>query len=124
MSQEQPAAWSKDELRLGILQMLHTVQQKKSSGASGRMLMDCLNSIMFQMQDALAWLREQHLVEVSGTDFLITDLGLDYLIEGLGPGPPTDPSRVPRSPLPTIGSSSIGLPLPRSNENDSINEAT
>ncbi len=112
-NEHRPTSWTKEELRLGILQVLHLAQQK-SEGASGRMLMDCLNPIIFQMQDALNWLQEQHFVEINDVGFVITDSGREYLIEGLGPGhmPPTHPSRVPRRPLPTIGGSSIALPLP------------
>jgi hypothetical protein len=108
-----PTSWTKEELRIGILQVLLLAQQK-SERASGKMLMDRLNPIIFQMQDALNWLRKQDFVEVNDVSFVITDSGRDYLIEGLGPGrmPPTDPSRVPRRPLPMIGGSSIALPLP------------
>jgi hypothetical protein len=66
------------------------------------------------MQDALTWLREMRFVDLDGANFVITDSGLDYLIEGRGPGglPPTDPSRVPRRPLPIAGLGQIALPEP------------
>ncbi len=76
--------------------------------------MDCLDPIIFQMQDALSWLREKQFIQIKGTDFVITESGRDYLIEGLGPGrmPPTAPSGVPRGPKPKDGGSSMVLPLP------------
>lgn len=111
-----PVSWKKDELRLGILQVLSAAEGRKPSLlVSPSMLFDCLNPIMFQMQDALFWLREQNFVEVSDAKFAITEAGKDYLIDGLGPGqmPPTDPSRLPRGPVPKTGGSSIALPAPK-----------
>jgi hypothetical protein len=111
-NQPKPTSWTKEELRLGILQMLYLAQQK-SERASGKMLMDSLNPILFQMQDALNWLREQQLVEIYDVGFVITDAGRDYL-QGLDPGgmTPTDGSPVPRRPLPMVGGNSVALPLP------------
>lgn len=109
-----------DELRLGILKVLCTARNEKrdfSAGAPGRVLMKSLNAEILQLEQALPWLRQQSYITTGERVFLITDEGVDYLIERLGPlgpggTPPTDPSRVPRRPLPTSGDSSIALPLP------------
>ena len=113
------AELTEEEMRLGILQVLYAARQRRpNGGAAGKMLMDCLNAALPRLEQALHWLIGQDFIEVGERVFLITNKGIEYLIERLGPlgpggKPPTDPSRVPRRPLPATGDSSIALPLPQ-----------
>lgn len=107
--------WTDDELRIGILQLLYTARQRnKSGGAAGKMLIDCLDVALLKLEQSLRWLADKKYIALGERVFLITEEGVQYLLEQLGPGnkPPTDPSRVPRHPLPTAGAGSIALPLP------------
>jgi hypothetical protein len=79
-------AWSEVELRLAILQVLLTQrrQNPKSGGASGKMLLDCLNiDVITDIEFALWYLRERGLLEMGERVFMITANGLDYLTEQL-----------------------------------------
>lgn len=80
-------SWNEVELRLAILQVLLSARKKRpqSGGASGRMLMDCLNmDSIVEIEFALWYLREKGFIESGERVFMITAQGLDYLIEQLG----------------------------------------
>lgn len=79
--------WNEIELRLAILQILLAARKKRpnSGGASGKMLMDCLNMDgIAEIEFALWYLREKGLIESGERVFMITAHGLDYLTEQLG----------------------------------------
>lgn len=78
--------WNEVELRLAILQVLLAArkQRPQTGGASGKMLMDCLNiEGVFEIEYALWYLREKGLIEMGERMFMITALGVDYLTEQL-----------------------------------------
>lgn len=79
--------WNEIELRIGILQVLLAARKKKpaTGGASGKMLMDCLNvDSIAEIEFALWYLREKRLIEVGERVFMISAIGLDYLTDQLG----------------------------------------
>jgi hypothetical protein len=78
--------WHETELRLAILQVLLAARKKKpsSGGASGKMLMDCLQlDSIIEIEFALWYLRENHYIETGERVFMITGKGLDYLTDSL-----------------------------------------
>lgn len=78
--------WNEVELRLAILQVLITARRQRptSGGASGKMLMDCLNVDSVQeIEFAIWYLREKGLIEMGERMFMITAAGLDYLTDQL-----------------------------------------
>ncbi len=79
-------SWNEIELRLAILQVLLAARKKKpaSGGASGKMLMDCLQlDSIIEIEFALWYLREKHYIETGERVFMITGVGLDYLTDQL-----------------------------------------
>jgi len=79
--------WNEIELRLGILQVLLAARKKRphNGGASGKMLMDCLNiDNITEIEFALWYLREKNWLESGERVFMITAQGLDYLTDQLG----------------------------------------
>jgi hypothetical protein len=79
--------WNEIELRLGVLQVLLAARKKRpnTGGASGRMLMDCLNiDNITEIEFALWYLREKGWIESGERVFMITADGLDYLTDQLG----------------------------------------
>jgi curved DNA-binding protein CbpA len=79
--------WNEIELRLGILQILLAARKKRpqSGGASGKMLMDCLNmDNIAEIEFALWYLREKGWIESGERVFMITAKGVDYLTDELG----------------------------------------
>jgi hypothetical protein len=80
-------SWNEIELRLGILQVMLAARKKRpsSGGASGKMLMDCLNiDTVAEIEFALWYLREKGWIEAGERVFMITAAGLDYLTAELG----------------------------------------
>jgi len=78
--------WNEVELRIGVLQVLLAARRHnpKTGGASGKMLMDCLNiDNVTDIEFALWYLREKGLAEMGERAFTITAQGLDYLTEQL-----------------------------------------
>lgn len=78
--------WNEVELRIAVLQVLLAARKKRptSGGASGKMLMDCLNiNNIAEIEFALWYLREKGLIEVGERAFMITAKGLDSLTEEL-----------------------------------------
>lgn len=79
-------SWNEIELRLAILQVLLAARKKKPStgGASGKMLMDCLQiDSIIEIEFALWYLREKGYIETGERVFMITGIGLDYLTDQL-----------------------------------------
>ena len=79
-------SWNEIELRLAILQILLAARKKKpaTGGASGKMLMDCLQiDSIIQIEFALWYLREKQFIETGERVFMITGKGLDYLTDQL-----------------------------------------
>lgn len=79
-------SWNEIELRLAVLQILLAARKRRptTGGASGKMLMDCLNlDVITEIEFALWYLREKGLIEVGERVFMITAQGLDYLTEQL-----------------------------------------
>jgi len=78
--------WNEIELRLAILQVLLEARRARpqTGGASGKMLMDCLNiNNVIEIEFALWYLREKGLAEMGERSFMITAMGVDYLTEQL-----------------------------------------
>lgn len=78
--------WNEVELRLAILQVLLTArrQNPKTGGASGKMMMDCLNiENIGEIEFALWYMRENGFIEMGERVFMITAKGVDYLTEKL-----------------------------------------
>jgi len=78
--------WNEIELRIGILQVLLAARKKRpaTGGASGRMLMDCLNiDSIAEIEFGLWYLREKGYIEVGERVFMISAKGLDYLTDQL-----------------------------------------
>jgi hypothetical protein len=78
--------WNELELRLAILQVLLAAKKQRvqTGGASGKMLMDCLNiEGIHEIEFALWYLREKGLIEMGERMFVITVQGVDYLTDQL-----------------------------------------
>jgi curved DNA-binding protein CbpA len=78
--------WNEIELRLAILQVLLAARRQRpaTGGASGKMLMDCLNiDAVTEIEFALWYLREKGNIEMGERAFMITAQGVDYLTEQL-----------------------------------------
>jgi hypothetical protein len=78
--------WQETELRLACLQVMLAARKKRPSngGASGKMLMDCLNiDSVAEIEFALWYLREKGWIESGERVFMITASGLDYLMSEL-----------------------------------------
>jgi hypothetical protein len=106
-------AWQEVELRLAILQVLMEARRKKpqSGGASARMLMDCLNVELGEIEYVLWYLREKGMIVRTEAAFMITINGVDYLVDQLSKTQPMDAGANSRS---SVVSSSINLPAPLS----------
>lgn len=85
-------SWSEVELRLAVLQVLMEARRKRpqTGGASARMLMDCLNCNMGDIEYVLWYLREKGFIMRTEANFMITVAGVDYLIEQLSRTQPLD----------------------------------
>ncbi|SRR5579875_41892 len=85
-------AWNEVELRLAILQVLLEARRKRpqTGGASAKMLMDCLNIELGDVEFPLWYLREKGYISRSEASFLITVQGVDYLIDQLSKTQPLD----------------------------------
>jgi len=79
------------QLILAVLQVLLSARRKRpvNGGASGRMLMDCLNlDDTTELESALRYLRDKDLIEPGERVFMITAKGVDYIEEHFPPEPP------------------------------------
>ena len=85
-------SWNEVELRLAVLQVLLEARRKRpqTGGASARMLMDCLNCTMSDIDWVLWYLREKGQITRTESAFLITVVGVDYLIDQLSKTQPID----------------------------------
>lgn len=85
-------SWSEVEIRLAILQILLEARRKKpeTGGASARMLMDCLNCGLDEVQWPLWYLREKGYITRGEASFTITVEGVDYIIDQLSKTQPLD----------------------------------
>jgi hypothetical protein len=101
-------AWQEVELRLAILQVLMEARRKKpqSGGASARMLMDCLNVELAEIEYVLWYLREKNMIQRTEAAFMITIQGVDYLVDQLSKTQPMDAGANARS------STVVGINLP------------
>jgi curved DNA-binding protein CbpA len=106
-------AWNEVELRLAILQVLMEARRKKpqTGGASARMLMDCLNVELGEIEYVLWYLREKNFIMRTEAAFMITIQGVDYLVDTLSKTQPMDAGANSRS---STVASSINLPAPLS----------
>jgi curved DNA-binding protein len=78
--------WNEIELRLAILQILLEARRSRpqTGGASGKMIMDCLNIDDVSLVEFAIWyLREKGYIESGERVYMITVEGLDYLTEQL-----------------------------------------
>jgi hypothetical protein len=83
--------WNESELQLAVLQVLLSARRKRpmNGGASGRMLMDCLNwHATNELESAICYLRDKGLIEAGERVCMITAAGVDYLAEHYPPDPP------------------------------------
>jgi len=85
-------SWSEVELRLAVLQVLMEARRKRpqTGGASAKMLMDCLNCNMGDIEYVLWYLREKNYIARTEAAFMITVVGVDYLIDQLSKTQPID----------------------------------
>lgn len=85
-------SWNEVELRLAILQVLLEARRKRpqTGGASAKMLMDCLNCSMQDIEWVLWYLREKGYIIRTEASFMITVVGVDYLIDQLSKTQPLD----------------------------------
>lgn len=86
-------SWSEVELRLAVLQVLLEARRKRpqTGGASARMLMDCLNCQMGDIEYVLWYLREKGYITRTESAFMISVQGVDYLIDQLTQTQPLNP---------------------------------
>jgi curved DNA-binding protein CbpA len=85
-------SWNEVELRLAILQVLLEARRKRpqTGGASAKMLMDCLNCSMADIEWVLWYLREKGYIARTEAAFMISVVGVDYLIDQLSKTQPLD----------------------------------
>lgn len=79
-------SWNEIELRLAVLQILLDARKKrpKTGGASAKMIMDVLDlNDLNEMEFALWYLREKGLVEMGERNFMISAVGVDYIVDQL-----------------------------------------
>lgn len=78
-------SWSEVELRLAVLQVLMEARRKRPQvgGASGKMLLDCLNCSMTDIEWTLWYLREKGYIIRTERDFMISVAGVDYIVDQL-----------------------------------------
>lgn len=78
-------SWSEVELRLAVLQVLLEARRKRpqTGGASAKMLMDCLNCNMTDIEWTLWYLREKGHIARTEASFMISVAGVDYLVDQL-----------------------------------------
>ncbi len=77
-------SWQEIELRLAILQILLDARKKKpkSGGASAKLIMDVLSiDNVEEVEYALWYLREKGLIEPGERLFMITAVGVDYIVD-------------------------------------------
>jgi curved DNA-binding protein CbpA len=77
--------WNEIELRVAILQIMLSARKKKprDGGVSLKMIMEILNTEVIESEFALWYLREKKYIETGERVFMITGLGLDYLVDQL-----------------------------------------
>ena len=78
-------SFSEVELRLAVLQVLLEARRKRpqTGGASAKMLMDCLNCNMQDIEWTLWYLREKGHITRTEAAFMISVAGVDYLVDQL-----------------------------------------
>ncbi len=78
-------SFSEVELRLAVLQVLLEARRKRpqTGGASAKMLMDCLNCNMQDIEWTLWYLREKGHITRTEAAFMISVAGVDYLVDVL-----------------------------------------
>lgn len=88
-------SWNEIELRLAVLQVLLEARRKRpqTGGASAKMLMDCLNCSMTDIEWVLWYMREKGYIGRTEAAFMITVQGVDYLIDQLSKTQPMDAGR-------------------------------
>ncbi len=77
-------SWTEVELRLAILQILLDQRKKKpkTGGASAKLIMDVLDlKDVEEVEFALWYLREKNLIEMGERLFMITAVGVDYIVD-------------------------------------------
>ncbi|MBK7750361.1 MAG: hypothetical protein IPP57_12165 [Candidatus Obscuribacter sp.] len=108
--------FNETELRVAILQVV--LKAQKTSSRDGpvvpiRMVADIVGMSTAELSDDLNWLIKQHHLQKQKLRLAITDSGIAYLADNLGPdAPPTSPSKVPNKPIPNAPDTAIALPLP------------
>lgn len=78
-------SWNEIELRIAILQIMLAARKKKprEGGVSMKMIIDILGTDVIEGEFALWYLREKKYIETGERVFMITGLGLDYLVDQL-----------------------------------------
>lgn len=106
-------SYNEVELRLAILQLLLQARKKRvqTGGCSAKVLMDVLGVDMAEMEFALWYLREKGFAERQEAQFMITVIGVDYIVDQLSKTQIIDegPKTVPN--YPSGGGSSPNLPI-------------
>ncbi len=73
-------AWSREEIRYAILQVLLAASKKRPGGSvSKQMLIDILAPAPLELELGLSQLQGRALLEVLDKRFRLTSLGLDYI---------------------------------------------
>lgn len=108
--------FNETELRVAILQIVLKAQKKLSKEfpvVPIKMVTDIIGVSTEEIAADLNWLIEKHHLQKQKFLLSITDSGIAYLADNLGPdGPPTSPSKVPKKPIPNAPDTTIALPLP------------
>ena len=102
-SMKNDTVWNETELKLAILQVLLLARKKHpaNGGATGKMLMDCLNlKNIDELDHAIKCLFDAGSIEVGERRFMITALGVDYLAAYLPPSDPPSGANGPPDPWP------------------------
>ena len=78
-------SYNEIELRLAILQLLLQARKKRvqTGGCSAKVLMDVLGVEMAEMEFALWYMREKGYIERQEAQFMITTIGVDYIVDSL-----------------------------------------
>ncbi|MBL0185406.1 MAG: hypothetical protein IPP97_06740 [Candidatus Obscuribacter sp.] len=108
--------FNETELRVAILQIVLKAQKRSSREGPAvhiKMVTDIIGVSTEEIAADLNWLIEQHHLQKQKLLLAITDSGIAYLADNLGPdAPPTSPSKIPKIPNPNAPDTATALPLP------------
>jgi hypothetical protein len=75
--------WPEQELRLATLQVLYAARKNDTGGLSSVMIGECLQANVVHVEPTLLWLLDKAFIETGESKFLVTDAGIQYLLEQL-----------------------------------------